>query len=188
MNRSTVSNTKNGFALIELLIVVAIIAILAAIAIPNFLSAQTRSKVSRVKSEMRSLTTAIESYHVDNTAYPPYGVPPDDPAAYDMWAVESRLTTPISYIRSIPLDVFHYTNSMDGSRILTPYVYVESDAGFPDEADPMNPDLWHYELKWFLMSNGPDLDNDHEGDIACPNQYDPTNGTISDGDIYRYGP
>lgn len=59
-----------GFTLIELLIVVAIIAILAAIAIPNFLAAQTRSKVSRTQSEMQSLATGLESYYVDYTSYP----------------------------------------------------------------------------------------------------------------------
>ncbi len=50
------------FTLIEILIVVAIIAILAAIAVPNFLEAQVRSKVSRTKSDMRSVATALESY------------------------------------------------------------------------------------------------------------------------------
>ncbi len=59
-----------AFTLIELLIVVAIIAILAAIAVPNFLEAQVRSKIARVKSDHRTLVTAIESYRVDNPAYP----------------------------------------------------------------------------------------------------------------------
>ena len=59
-----------GFTLIELLIVVAIIAILAAIAVPNFLEAQTRSKVSRVKSDLRTYATALESYYIDNNTYP----------------------------------------------------------------------------------------------------------------------
>ncbi len=62
---------SGGFTLIELLIVVAIIAILAAIAVPNFLEAQTRAKVSRVKSDMRTVATALESYRVDGNKYPP---------------------------------------------------------------------------------------------------------------------
>jgi prepilin-type N-terminal cleavage/methylation domain-containing protein len=61
---------KKGFTLIELLIVVAIIAILAAIAVPNFLEAQIRAKVSRVRSDQRSLQVAIETYYVDNNTYP----------------------------------------------------------------------------------------------------------------------
>ncbi|MBN1901001.1 prepilin-type N-terminal cleavage/methylation domain-containing protein, partial [Candidatus Sumerlaeota bacterium] len=63
-----------GFTLIELLIVVAIIAILAAIAVPNFLEAQVRSKVSRVKADQRSLATGLEAYYVDNNDFPAYAV------------------------------------------------------------------------------------------------------------------
>ena len=56
--------------LVELLIVCAIVAVLSAIAVPNFLEAQVRSKISRAKSDMRSLATGIESYYVDNNSYP----------------------------------------------------------------------------------------------------------------------
>jgi len=65
------TTSRHAFTLIELLIVVAIIAILAAIAVPNFLEAQTRSKVSRAKADMRTLATGLESYAVDNNKYPP---------------------------------------------------------------------------------------------------------------------
>lgn len=63
---------KKAFTLIELLIVVAIIAILAAIAVPNFLEAQTRAKIARVQSDQRTYSTALETYYIDNNSYPVY--------------------------------------------------------------------------------------------------------------------
>lgn len=63
---------KKAFTLIELLIVVAIIAILAAIAVPNFLEAQTRAKVARVMSDQRTYATALETYQIDYSSYPAY--------------------------------------------------------------------------------------------------------------------
>ncbi len=61
---------SRGFTLIELLIVVAIIGIVSAIAIPNLLNAIDKSKQKRTMADMRSIGTAIESYAVDNTLYP----------------------------------------------------------------------------------------------------------------------
>ena len=85
------ARARSAFTLIELLIVVAIISILAAVAVPNFLEAQARSKVARVKTDMRSFVTAIEAYRVDGDAYPP-------PASNGSGARLFRLSTPITYI------------------------------------------------------------------------------------------
>jgi type II secretion system protein G len=91
---------KKAFTLIELLIVVAIIAILAAIAVPNFLEAQTRAKVSRAKSDMRTSATALEAYMVDNNKYPfchRFGIALSNLDNSPSVVLES-LSTPIAYI------------------------------------------------------------------------------------------
>ncbi len=62
---------ERGFTLIELLIVVAIIAILAAILIPNFMRARAQAQVSASKGNMKNTATALETYFVDFSQYPP---------------------------------------------------------------------------------------------------------------------
>jgi len=62
-------HTKKGFTLIELMIVVAIIGILAAIAIPNFLRFQAKSKQAEAKTNLGSIGTTAESYRVEKDTY-----------------------------------------------------------------------------------------------------------------------
>jgi len=63
-----VRNSK-GFTLIELLIVVVIIGILAAIAIPKFANTKEKAYVAAMKSDLRNLVTAEESYFADQVSY-----------------------------------------------------------------------------------------------------------------------
>jgi type IV pilus assembly protein PilA len=64
-----IMNRKGGFTLIELMIVVAIIGILAAIAIPNFLRFQLKAKSSEGKTNLAAIRTAEESYYAEFNNY-----------------------------------------------------------------------------------------------------------------------
>lgn len=61
---------QRGFTLLEMMVVVAIIAILAAILIPNFTHARAQAATSACMSNMKTIATAMELYYTDNQAYP----------------------------------------------------------------------------------------------------------------------
>lgn len=201
---------RRGFTLIELLIVVAIIAILAAIAVPNFLEAQTRSKVARVKADQRSVATAVEAYRVDNNRYPPRtksnlgnlrGLAEPTLRAEEM----SRFTTPVAYISSLPVDIFENgiaapNNLIDYYDPLLVYQMTQdppSSFSYTDARDSANSQSYRY--GWMLLSVGPDGEVG-EGSfnfganfppprldfLSWNDEYDPTNGTISPGNVTRF--
>lgn len=201
---------KKGFTLIELLIVVAIIAILAAIAVPNFLEAQTRAKVSRVMSDMRTVNTALETYKIDHNVYPPHGIFPNGRNASGGLTVRSSslnvidpvvITTPIAYLNSEQptIDIFQ-ASLFNGTTPKTSFydwtlgriVYVSYDLN----ADTRR-SLGASRYGLFRFSSaGPDqaiynMNMPPEGTIQSRTAagkivpYDASNGTISAGDIFR---
>ncbi len=210
--KSCTQKSRRAFTLIELLIVVAIIAILAAIAVPNFLEAQTRSKVSRVKSDLRTVATALESYYVDNNHYPPI---PFTSGLPFIRVVPTRISTPIAYVTSANFgDPFTAANVGD-FQILLPDGTIGTYSGDlmdPEGYDPLAGKRYYYsdneaqrrspgvvalfeparqiEGLWALASYGPNKARDFvqtslPGNPSVLMPYDPTNGTISDGDIVR---
>ena len=83
-------NRKKGFTLIELMIVVAIIGILAAIAIPNFLRFQLKAKTSEGKTNLAAIRTAEQSYYSEFGSY--ISALPADPAMGSIGSSKTAFT------------------------------------------------------------------------------------------------
>src|SRR5438552_19023247 len=64
-----------GFTLIEVMITVAVIAILAAVALPNYFDYVTRSRIVEAKTNLADMRTRLEQYFLDNRAYPAACIP-----------------------------------------------------------------------------------------------------------------
>jgi type IV pilus assembly protein PilE len=64
------NRSNAGFTLIEAMITVAVIAILAAIALPNYFDYITRSRIVEAKTNLADMRTRLEQYFLDNRAYP----------------------------------------------------------------------------------------------------------------------
>ncbi len=195
------TGTRRAFTLIELLIVVAIIGVLAAIAVPNFMNAQVRAKVSRVQADLRSFGTALETYYLDHNDYPRDETDSDKYHKYMTNPCCFPLTTPVAYMSDITMrdpfmkelqilqqelggghtgsySYFHYRERLGQYFVNHPRVYRKA---------------------FCVLSQGPDFQPDFlhmmPGYVAYPNgtfpwsptTYAASNGTMSRGDIAFFG-
>ena len=166
------SPRRSGF-----LYVVTAVLLLAGVAVvvQNLIAASPRNPISRVRSDQRSLATALEAYVIDANTYPA-----------ELWEV----TTPMSYLAAIPNDAL----SPKPGR---PFLYA------PYNARPARNGPGTICMSWILVSRGPDgvfdivpssdlpadepVTAEEAGQRLVGKTYDPTNGSNSGGDIYRLG-
>ena len=119
---------NRGFSIIELLVVLLIIGVITAIAVPAFLDALERGRQRRTVGDMRTIASALQAYSLDHDQYPPG----------DLAAIEPVLTP--DYVQNLP--------QVDGWK--TDFVYATDGVTFTltslgrDKAagggDPPNPD------------------------------------------------
>jgi prepilin-type N-terminal cleavage/methylation domain-containing protein len=194
-----IPSLNSGFTLIELLIVVAIILILIAIALPNFMEAQLRAQATKAEADGRAIITAMYSYQNDWKRFPR--------DAHDRWVAGletgswalysnkkpspgTALTTPHKYIAAIPFDPFVTLFEIGtavpdgiGTKEMLSMYYLG--AWSVNNYRPPG----HERTQAFLYSVGPSLSYswDKPGYGNCYiTEYAPTNGTRSPGGIWAY--
>ena len=165
-----------------------------ALIIPNFAAARTRAKVARAQADLQAVAVGLDSYRVDQPAYP-YNI---DGLFYDSRKVIWRITTPVAYLSSLPLDPFgpwrasspyKYINERDPASVKG-YGYYGPDwvQWVKETYGPNSGTKWVYDkmrdYQWYLYSIGPIGTNNPNWYVT----YDPSNGTNSLGTIQRGGP
>jgi prepilin-type N-terminal cleavage/methylation domain-containing protein len=173
---------SGAFTLIELLIVVAIIAILATIALPNFMEAQTRAKVASIKNDFRVLGTGLATYYVDYNSYIVDYLEKD----FKTW---TQLTTPVAYLNGVLYMPYNSQNSPHNETNRNRDVY---DYGGGPGGDVGK----QYGMFYFVVCPGPDRFHNFRwapSGTECIDKYeeqwldlfyDSTNGTMSSGDLF----
>lgn len=194
--------TRTAFTLIELLIVVAIIAVLAAIAIPSLNNAQVRAKVARAQTDLRSLATALETYYLDHNDYPCDETTSSTYYKYLVNPVLFPLTTPTVYVADITMpDPFlkipqieaqaGHSGGHSGS-----YMFYHYKQRFGRYMETVCPAAW--KKGYCILSMGPDYQQSGlyflPPNVVCENftygagpPYESSNGLHSWGDIVYFG-
>lgn len=117
--RNSKIKKRNGFTLVEIMIVLLIIGIISSVLIPNYSSIQGKSKESAVKSVCRTLQVALESYNLTTGTYPSNSLSIEE---------LSILLTNANCLSKTPQNPFtnqHYTNSDTSGKITYTYNSAE---------------------------------------------------------------
>jgi prepilin-type N-terminal cleavage/methylation domain-containing protein len=127
------NKNRGGFTLVEIMIVVAIIALLAAIAVPNFLRARKRSQATRILNDLRLLDSAQDQYAIENNksananvnftdlkAYIKDGTPLYTSAGKDMFGRDYTITS-VDVVPKVSSTTFGQLSDVAPAEFWSPY-------------------------------------------------------------------
>ncbi len=128
---------RSGFTLVEILIVVVILGILAAIVIPQFTDASTEAKYSSLASNLQMLRAQIELYKIQHNDIPP---------ALATFANQMTMTTDVNgsttgsdfgpYMRDIPVEPFTNSDVVGNTTATVGWAYDETNGAIEAPYDP----------------------------------------------------
>jgi prepilin-type N-terminal cleavage/methylation domain-containing protein len=126
------NSKRAGFTLVEIMIVVAIIALLAAIAVPGFLRARKRSQASKVINDLRLITAAVDQYAIENHKVTGNAVDVDDWKKYlkadtELYNTGANLfghaypAQVVDTMPAVPLETFNALSDVAPAEFWSPY-------------------------------------------------------------------
>ncbi len=102
--RPSRSGRQSGFTLIEIMVVIVILGILAAVVVPNIMSRPDEARIAKAKQDIRALSTSLDLYKLDNYAYPTTDQGIEALATKPTSAPEPKHYREEGYLKKVPMD------------------------------------------------------------------------------------
>lgn len=134
---------QRGFTLIEILIVVVILGILAAIVIPQFTNASQDAQVSAIKSQLQTVRSQIELYRVKNGSDNLTGSANDSDALFTLLTTADANNGGFQYLQTVPqLPNTYWAWDWDGTTLRVTYDAQGPTLPNGPDGNPVDPSTW----------------------------------------------
>ena len=147
LKRNRMPAKQGGFTLIEIMVVVVILGVLAAIVVPNIMSRPDQAKVTVAKADVKAISSALEIYRLDNGFYPSTDQGLDALVSEPTGTPEPRSWNPDGYLKKIPQDPWGnpYQYEQPGTRNATSYDLYSLGADGRVGGDGFNADIGNWD-------------------------------------------